>query len=467
MIPGFQRNHSGYQQIDVPLPADEERLYPSLERVERDHRVLPPPSDAPVVIAAPQVVPSAPMFAVNSHAQQAFAVAPRPMPAMQYQPPNGDGYVALRDDVSVPVPYGSQPGMPLPPPFEPFISDSAQAPPTIDELTDRIKNSSRAQFRIQGMFGYAWRFFGRNFCSFCGTQVIMLLILIGLSFALQAIFWSLFPDYNSHHVSRKRILYMFLIEYGFAVLFWLPLFLAMLYATLRAVQSNRFLMLGEFGKFFSQHYFRFFGFSLITSLLAFPFFMPFSFIGYFLYFFLFSFAAPLKFQYPQMRTCKAYFLSARISLKNWPKMLVLSILFILFNLLATLALFVGLFISIPVTMAVNVYVYHKLVGLHSVTGYARIVDALGEQYAYDGTGASVDQAVRHAQQQVQMQMQMQQPQMQQQLQAQPPQAQRVQYVQLVPVMRVSAPGILPPPIVSAGAPGGPAVIMRPSPVHSV
>jgi len=140
-------------------------------------------------------------------------------------------------------------------------------------------------------------------------------------------------------------------------------------------------------------------------------------------------------------------------------MLILSFLLIFFNVLSFLVFGVGLFISIPVTMAVNVYVYHRLVGLHSVSGYSHH-EGRQEQCAYDGTGVNPDQAVQHLQPPM--------PQHEQQLQAQAPaQAQRVQYVQLVPVMRVGAPGVLPPPMVSAGAPGGPMMMMRHSAVQNV
>jgi len=309
------------------------------------------------------------------------------------------------------------------------------------------------------MFGYAWRFFARNCCGFCGTQILLLtlLILLGILFHV-LIDVSGATTYDLHH-SRKFWIYTFLIEFGLVSLFVYPLFLALAYATLRAVQTNRFLMLGEYLKFFSQHYLGLFAFSALTCLLVFPFFFIFSLIGQFLYLFLLSFSAPLKFQYPQMSTCKAWGLSARISLKNWPKMLILSFLLIFFNVLSFLVFGVGLFISIPVTMAVNVYVYHRLVGLHSVSGYSHH-EGRQEQCAYDGTGVNPDQAVQHLQPPM--------PQHEQQLQAQAPaQAQRVQYVQLVPVMRVGAPGVLPPPMVSAGAPGGPMMMMRHSAVQNV
>lgn len=455
MIPGFNRSHSGYQQLDVPLPAAEERLYPSLD--ERDHRVLPPPSDVPVSIAAPQLLPSAPVFGMNAHApQQHFAVSSAsqmPLPpsaVMQYQAPNAQGYVALSDNSVNGMSY--QPGMPLPPPVsEPFISDSVTPTPTVEEVTDKIKNSTRADFQIQAMFGHSWRFYGKNFCNYCGTQILLLAIFMALLIVMHIIAWAIVPDGYDRHTARKKFIWLYLAIFGLVALFVYPLFLALSFATLRAIQTNRFLMLGEFLKFFSQHYCNFFFFSALGSLLIFPFFGVFSLIGLFLYFFLFSFAALLKFQYPQMRTCKAMYLSARISLKNWPKMLLLSFLLIIFNILSFLVFGIFLFISIPVTMAVNVYIYHKLVGLHSVAGYNNMIARVDS--AYDGTGANVDQTVRHLQQ-----VQVQQPQPQMALQP----AQRVQYVQLVPVMRV--PGVLPPPVVSSGAPGGPVVVVRSSAV---
>lgn len=455
----FPRSHSGYQQLSQPLPSAEDRLYPSLEL--RDHRVLPPPADAQVTIAAPLPQPSAPVFGVVSHApqqQMAFlsnsAVHNPPM-NVQYQPPmprDPQAYAPLHEaPPAMNVQYAMPAQAPLPAPATPFLSDNAHlAVPSIEELTARIKGSAPTYFSIQSMFTHSWRFYTKNFCSVCGTQLFMLIFLFLFAFASMAFVHNI---HNQSYNHRKSMIFIFLFEFGLVSLFVFPMFLALAYATLRGIQQNRLFTISEFFKFFSLHYCSFFMFSFLNSLMLSPYFGPVSVLLQFVYLLFFSFAIPMKMQFPNMCTFKAWGLSARVSGKNFCKMLLLTILVLLMNFLAFVLLFVGMFITVPLTFGIYVFLYHKLVGMHSVSGYA-LSEGRADEYAYDGTGANPDLP-----RPPQMPMPMSVPQPQPQLQLQP---QRMQYVQLVPVMhmRNGAQGMVQVPVVSASAPGGP-MVMRP------